>query len=159
MRLRVTLVMPNYNHAAYLPSSLAAILNQHRPADEIILIDDASTDTSLAVIEPLIAGRPNVRLLRSPSNAGVVASLNRGLELATGDLVAFLGADDRIGPDFVATLAGALENAPGAAFACGRAAIQDHADRRTGTRPIVRPAKTITHLLTRRCTQSFRVCR
>lgn len=138
----MTLVVPNFNHATYLPETLAALLAQTRPADEILVVDDGSTDDSVAVIEATAATHARVRLLRNTRNLGVVAALNAGLAQASGDLIAFLGADDRIGPTFVERLAGALESAPEAGFACGRAAIHDAGDRRTGTRPIVRPANS-----------------
>jgi glycosyltransferase involved in cell wall biosynthesis len=131
--------MPNFNHLAYLPESLGALLSQTRAANQIIIIDDASTDASVACIETLIVGRANVHLVRNAENAGVVAALNAGLALATGDFVAFLGADDRVYPDFIETLAPMLEAHPDVAFASARAEIHDQDDRRIGERPIVRP--------------------
>jgi glycosyltransferase involved in cell wall biosynthesis len=145
-RLRVSLILPNFNHQAYLPASLGALLGQTRPADEIIIIDDASTDASVTVIEALIAGRADVRLIRNAQNGGVVAALNAGLALATGDLVAFLGADDRVYPNFIEVLAPMLEASTEAAFASARVEIHDQHDCRTGERPIVRPCGTARNI-------------
>jgi glycosyltransferase involved in cell wall biosynthesis len=90
----VTVVLPNYNHARFLRESLGSFLGQTRPPDELIVVDDASTDNSVDVILDVIDGVPGAKLLRNPKNVGAVASMNRGLEIATGDLVLFAAADD-----------------------------------------------------------------
>ena len=132
--------MPNYTHAAYLPASIGAILKQIRPADEIIIVDDASTDGSLAVIDQLTLGHTGVRIIRNSERGGVVRALQAGLAAARGELVAFLGADDRVNPNFLSTTAALLEAHPGAAFACGRAEVLDGNDQLLAERPIVRPS-------------------
>jgi len=92
--LTVTAILPNYNHAQFLRESIGSLLGQTRPADELIVIDDASTDDSVAVILDLIGKSPNAKLLRNVNNLGVVASMNKGLANATGDIVFFAAADD-----------------------------------------------------------------
>jgi glycosyltransferase involved in cell wall biosynthesis len=92
--------MPNYNHSRFLPSSLAAIARQSIPADEIIVIDDASTDNSLEVLECLARQYPSLKVLRNPVNQGVAGAVNRGLEAATGDFICLQGADDEVMPGF-----------------------------------------------------------
>lgn len=139
--MRITLVMPNYNHAAYLAVSIGGMLAQSRPADEIIIIDDASTDGSLALLRELIASDPRIRLVCNRERRGVVAALNAGLEMATGDLIAFLGADDIIFPEFLAIMEKLLLQCPDAAFCCARAELHDRNGRYTGERPILRPAR------------------
>jgi glycosyltransferase involved in cell wall biosynthesis len=132
--------MPNYNHAAYLPASIDGMLRQSRPADEIIIVDDASTDDSLAIISRSTAGHAAVHVVRNPRQGGVVRALNAGLAMASGDLLAFVGADDMLSPHFNAALAPLLEAHPEAAFGSARVELRDHADRKTGERPIIRPA-------------------
>jgi glycosyltransferase involved in cell wall biosynthesis len=134
-----TIVVPNYNHARFLPASLGGILAQTRSADEIIIVDDASTDTSLEVIDRLVAGRPEVRVERLKINGGATAALNHGLALARGDYVAFLGADDRVMPHFLSETTELLEANLGAGFACGRVNLIDGDDRKFGERPIIQP--------------------
>src|SRR5258707_12471256 len=68
----LSVVLPNYNHARFIGRALAALLGQERAADEIIVIDDGSTDDSVAVIERIAAAAPTIRLLRSPSNAALI---------------------------------------------------------------------------------------
>ena len=87
-------IIPNYNHAAYLPAALAGLLAQTRPADEIIVIDDASGDDSVAVATAIAEHHPVIRVLRNPQNLGVVGTLNRGLREAKGDIVYCGAADD-----------------------------------------------------------------
>lgn len=140
--MKISLVMPNYNHAAYLAASIGGILAQSRPADEIIVIDDASTDDSLSILNELTAGNPSIRIVRNRERRGVVAALNSGLRMATGDLIAFLGADDVVFPDFLTTMEALLVENPTAAFSCARAVLQDSAGHRTGERPILRPTAT-----------------
>ena len=137
--MRISLVMPNYNHAAYLPASVGGMLAQTRPADEIIILDDASTDDSVAVIEQLTKAHPGVRIVRHTERGGVVRALNAGLAMASGDVVAFLGADDQLYPEFLETLGPLLEAHPEAGFGCARVELRDHAGQRAGERPIVRP--------------------
>ncbi len=81
--MKLTAVLPNYNHAEYLPHALNALLAQTRPADELIVIDDASTDNSVAIIEGYLARHPNIRFVRNAGNLGTVSNINRGLEMAT----------------------------------------------------------------------------
>jgi glycosyltransferase involved in cell wall biosynthesis len=90
----VTVVLPNYNHSQYLRESLGSLLGQIRPADEVIVIDDASTDDSIAVILDVICSTPNAKLIRNTKNSGAVAAMNKGLAVASGDIVFFAAADD-----------------------------------------------------------------
>ena len=85
----LSVVLPNYNHAKFIGRALAALLGQERAADEIIVIDDGSTDDSVAVIERIAATAPAIRLLRNPNNVGVIPTLQRGLEAARGKYVYF----------------------------------------------------------------------
>lgn len=139
MAVRISLVMPNYNHGAYLKRSVGAMLAQTRSADEIIIIDDASTDDSLSIIEAVTGGNPIVRVVRHEERTGVVSALNEGLSLASGDFIGFLGADDEVHEGFIASLLPLIEAHPDAGFGCGRVVLKDEDDKVAGERPIVRP--------------------
>lgn len=138
-RLTVSLVMPNYNHASYLERSLGAVFAQAVQPDEIIIVDDASTDESVEVIERLIDGRANVRLIRNARRIGAVAALNKGLRHARGDVVGFPSADDLVYPNYLQALEGLLRTHPTSAFACACAEIRDEGDAVRGLRPIMWP--------------------
>lgn len=96
----LSVVMPNYNHAAYIGDALEAILGQSRRPAEVIVVDDCSTDNSLELIAAIAARDPAVRLLRNERNMGAVASARRALELATGDYIYGAAADDMVLPGF-----------------------------------------------------------
>ncbi|MBM3804581.1 MAG: glycosyltransferase family 2 protein [Acidimicrobiia bacterium] len=81
----LSVIIPNYNHAAFLPRSLGAILAQSVQPLEIIVMDDASTDNSVEVIESFVRRHPHIRLHRNARNLGVVANGNRAVDLAQGD--------------------------------------------------------------------------
>jgi teichuronic acid biosynthesis glycosyltransferase TuaG len=91
----VSVVVPCYNAAVYLPATLGSVLAQTHRALELIVVDDASTDASTEVVERLAAQDPRVRLVRTPRNAGAPAApRNLGTRQARGDWVAYLDADD-----------------------------------------------------------------
>lgn len=90
---RVSVVLPNYNYARYLDERIRSILTQTFRDFELVVIDDASTDESLEVIQAF--EDPRIRLHVRPENSGkVYASWNEGLQYCSGDLVLFAGADD-----------------------------------------------------------------
>jgi glycosyltransferase involved in cell wall biosynthesis len=86
----VSVVIPAYNCERFLAAAVETIRRQAHPRIEIIVVDDGSTDGTAAVARALGEG---VRCITQP-NAGPPAARNRGLELACGDLVGFLDADD-----------------------------------------------------------------
>jgi glycosyltransferase involved in cell wall biosynthesis len=140
MPLTLSVVLPNYNHAKFIARALAALLRQERPADEIIVIDDGSTDDSIAVIERIAADAPAIRLLRNPSNIGVIPTLQRGLEAARGKYVYFAASDDWVFRGFFALALRRLEADPDMGLFCGEAMLVDGANNRPfAVRPAVRP--------------------
>lgn len=89
---KVTVLMAVYNGDAYLPEAVRSILDQSYGDFEFLIVDDASTDRSVEVVESF--GDPRIRLLRNGRNLGLAASLNRGLEVASGDYIARMDGDD-----------------------------------------------------------------
>jgi len=94
----LSVIVPNYNHSRYLPACLRAIATQSVPADEIIVVDDASTDNSVEVLEGLARQYPSLRVYRNPVNQGFMGTVNRGVDLARGEFVCLPGADDELMP-------------------------------------------------------------
>jgi glycosyltransferase involved in cell wall biosynthesis len=89
----VSAVLCVWNGARFLGAALDSVRAQERPADEIIVIDDGSTDET-----PAIAAAPDLRSVRI-EHGGVAAARNRGLDEARGDIIAWLDADDCWTPD------------------------------------------------------------
>ena len=136
----LSVVLPNYNHARFVGRAMKALLRQRRPADEIIVIDDGSTDDSVHVIDEIAAGARSVRVLRNENNIGVIATLQRGLEAAHGNYVYFAASDDWTLPDFFALALRRLEANAGIGLFCGEALLVDGLSNGPfAVRPAVRP--------------------
>lgn len=87
--IRITAAIPAYNAAEYLDQAIESVLKQTHPCDEIIVIDDGSSDRTADVARSF----PAVRYIYQ-DNAGDAAARNRAIREANGDLIAFLDADD-----------------------------------------------------------------
>jgi glycosyltransferase involved in cell wall biosynthesis len=136
----LSVLLPNYNHARYIPRALRALLDQSRPPEEIIVIDDASTDDSIEAIDVFAAKFSCIRVLRNPTNRGAIAALTRGLQAARGRYVYFAAADDWVMPGFFARAVEALEVDTTVGLFCGEAVLVDgQTGRLIGYRPPVRP--------------------
>lgn len=138
--MSVSVVVPNYNHADVLADALRSILAQDPRPEEVIVVDDMSTDNSLDVIERLRRRHPEIRLLRHERNLGPPAALNSGLRLAKGDYIAFVGADDLVLPGLLREATDQLARHPAAALACSEVALVRPDGRVLGFRPIALPS-------------------
>ncbi|MHC5139531.1 MAG: glycosyltransferase family 2 protein, partial [Planctomycetota bacterium] len=94
-KLTISAVIPAYNAAKYIARSIDSVLAQTHPVDEIVIVDDGSTDNTAAIIKDY---GDKVRYIHQP-NAGVSAARNTGIEAATGNWIAFLDADDEWLPE------------------------------------------------------------
>ncbi len=90
MSITVSVVIPAYNAGKYIGRAIDSVLAQTRPADEIIVVDDGSTDNTAEVAHGY---GDKVRFIRQ-ENAGASVARNTGIEAATGEWIAFLDADD-----------------------------------------------------------------
>lgn len=110
----VSVVIPCLNGAGFLAETLASLLAQSRPPDEVVVVDDGSTDGS-----PEIAARFPVRAMTNPRR-GAPAARNTGLEHSTGESVMFLDADDVLERPALEELSAALAREPVAGLALSR---------------------------------------
>jgi glycosyltransferase involved in cell wall biosynthesis len=117
----LSVMVPNYNHAKYLPTCLKAILAQSLRPLEIIVLDDASTDNSLEVIRHFVAEHPIIRLVQNEKNLGVMPNLNKGVELSRGEYVYIASADDEVVPGLFEKSMRLLVEHPEAAYCCAMA--------------------------------------
>jgi glycosyltransferase involved in cell wall biosynthesis len=108
--LAVSVIVPNYNYGRYLAGRLASVWGQGYPLYEVIVLDDASTDDSMAVVEQMQARwQRRVQWVPGSVNSGsVFAQWARGVALARGELVWIAEADDEAEGTLLARLAGAL---------------------------------------------------
>ena len=90
----VSIVMPMYNCAAYVAKSIESVQAQTYPYWELLVVDDLSTDDSVAIVEEYAKKDNRIRLLQNPKNSGAALSRNYALREATGKWVAFLDSDD-----------------------------------------------------------------
>ena len=87
--MRLSVVLPVFNGAAYLAAAVDSVLAQTRPADELIAVDDGSTDDS----REILARYPGFQVI-TQVNSGCAAARNAGAALASGDAIAFVDQDD-----------------------------------------------------------------
>jgi len=107
--MKVSVVIPLYNKADTIMRALHSVLSQTAPPDEIVVIDDGSTDASVDIVRSLRIG--NLRLY-SQENAGVSAARNAGIRHARNDWIAFLDADDVWKTYFLSTIKDLHEKYP-----------------------------------------------
>jgi glycosyltransferase involved in cell wall biosynthesis len=106
--LTVSVIVPTYNRAAYLQEALGSIFQQTLPPAEIIIVDDGSTDNTEEIVQH---ARKPVQFYRQ-EHKGVAAARNLGMQMATGDLIAWLDSDDLWEPEFVETTMSSLAAHP-----------------------------------------------
>lgn len=112
----ISVVVPNRNHKDYLPGLLNAYMAQTRPADEIVVVDDASTDDSWSAIGELAQKNDRIRTVRLHERHGVNNAINRGIAEAKGTYVVVTAADDLVLPDFLHKSVDILSNHRDAGF-------------------------------------------
>lgn len=97
----LSVIIPVYNGRQYLSEAIDSLLQQTSVPDEIIIIDDGSTDGTDQLIADYCAAHPLIKMIRN-ARAGVSAARNKGLEIATGQFIYFMDADDYVAPTLFA---------------------------------------------------------
>ena len=111
----ISVVIPCYNSVAYLGEAIASVRAQRRPVDEIIVVDDCSSDSSRNLAASL-----GTRCLSTGRNGGPARARNLGVGAAGGDVIAFLDADDWWDPGHIEAVVGLLDRFPEAGVAFSR---------------------------------------
>lgn len=128
---RVSVVLAIYNGARYLEEQMATMLSDLEPRDEVIVVDDASRDRSLQIVESFADSR--IRLIRHASNLGVRKTFEDGLSAASHEVVFLCDQDDRWQPGKRAALTACFDRDPTCMVAISDAAIIDADARIRGT--------------------------
>ncbi len=113
----VSVIIPNYNGATYLETCLRSLSRQTFRGFETIVVDNGSTDDSVAVTSRVM---PAATVLRNPANLGFAAAVNAGVRSAAGVWVAILNNDTEVAPEWLAETVSARDRHPDAAFFASR---------------------------------------
>lgn len=121
----LSVIIPTWNGAHHLPTCLDALRRQTYPAIEVIVVDNASTDDSLALLG---ARYPEVKVLALDRNFGLTGGINRGIRMAAGEFIAALNNDTEAAPDWAAEIVSVLESHPDAGIAASKMRLFDRRD-------------------------------
>ena len=100
----VSICVPTYNGAAYLAECLESIAQQTFADFEVVIVDDCSTDSTVAIANEYAARHPNFRVVRNAENCGLVRNWKKCLEYSSGEWIKFVFQDDIIASDCLARL-------------------------------------------------------
>ena len=108
----LSIIMPNYNHGKFIGTAIKAIVEQSRLPDELIIIDDASTDNSVEIIQSYVEKFDFIKFSQNEKNIGAVRTLHKLLELVKTDYLCGAAADDKLLPGFIEKSMNLLEQYP-----------------------------------------------
>lgn len=130
---KLSVLVPTYNYARYLPEAIDSVLNQQFTDYELLIADDGSTDDSREVIQRLAQKDPRIRFHFHPANLGMVQNWNYCLIQARGEYVQFLFGDDKLASrNALGRMVGLLDENPGAVLAAAARNIIDADSRKLG---------------------------
>jgi alpha-1,3-rhamnosyltransferase len=125
---KVFVVVPSYNHAAFVERAVLSIIKQTFAPAKLLVIDDGSRDDSVRVIERVLGDCPFPAQLIARENRGLAATLNEAFRYSFGEYFAYLGSDDVWLPDFLASRVRVLDARPSAVLAFGHAFLINERD-------------------------------
>lgn len=98
----VSVIIPAYNAGKWIPETIASVVHQTYPDLEIIVIDDGSKDDTFACAHDLLSASKRPHVVVRQQNQGAAAARNRGVQIAAGDWIQFIDADDLLEPEKIA---------------------------------------------------------
>ena len=153
----VSIILPNFNGAPYLEQALNALVQQPFSTYELIIVDDASTDRSVAIFEDYAKKYASIRILRNETNQGVVITQQRGIAESRGEFIHLTASDDMIEKDLYTDSVRLLQKYPAAGLCSSASRFmneQGHEIDAAQAKPIVceegywPPAKSLQYLRT-----------
>ena len=124
--VKVSAVIPNYNHAHLLPRAVGALMAQSRQPDEIIVVDDGSTDGSVEALRSMEHSNHRLLHVRHERNLGTAAATNTGVRAARGEFVYMGAADDVALPGLIKKTCSRLTMFGGAGLCGSICLFTDH---------------------------------
>lgn len=125
--MKCSIIIPTYNYGKRITHAIESAINQLSTNDEILIIDDGSTDETEKIISPFINNNPHQCRYIKKKHSGVAATRNVGIQQANGTHFLFLDADDRLLPGALNRFREALEKWPQAALLCaGHLSIEEN---------------------------------
>lgn len=121
----ISVIIPNWNGAHHLPTCLDALRRQTYPHFEVIVVDNASTDGSVKLVE---RDYPEVGVRVLAANRGLTGAVNEGIAVARGEIIALLNNDTEADPDWLSALHRALKTHPEAGSAASKMLLFDQRD-------------------------------
>lgn len=110
--MKISLIVPVYNEEPFLPRCIESIKNQTVPFEEVIFVEDKSTDGSLKILQEAEKENQNFHIIAKTENRGVSSARNDGLDASHGDYITFLDSDDELMPDAHKMMLRAIERHP-----------------------------------------------
>ncbi|HVU73375.1 MAG TPA: glycosyltransferase [Mycobacteriales bacterium] len=129
--LLVSVIMPTHDRASHVRQAIASVLAQEHQHFELIVIDDASSDDTPAVLAAV--DDPRLRVVRLEANVGGAAARNRGLDVASGDIVVYLDDDNLMARGWLRAVTWAFERWPECNLLYGARIIEDVQARGDGS--------------------------
>ena len=127
--MKVSVIIPNYNHAVYLPRRIESVLQQTYDDIEVIILDDCSSDGSEEVIKVFVASDARITFVPNDKNSGsVFKQWSKGLSLSTGEYIWIAESDDFAEVDFLSTLVPIMEQNDSVSFAYTNSLIVNEKD-------------------------------
>ncbi len=134
---RISIITPSYNQGRYIEATILSVLEQGYPELEHIIVDGGSTDGTPAIL----ARYPHLKVISEPDR-GQADAVNKGLRLASGEIIGWLNSDDTYFPGALADAAATVDPAKGVFIAMGRCAYIDEEGNPTGAE---HPSAFVSH--------------
>ena len=138
----ISIVVPSFNQADYLPETLQSIVDQNYPSLKVVIQDGGSHDGSIAIAKKFVRQYPDTFQLFEEKDFGQADALNRGFERATGEIMAFLNSDDTYFPGTLHRVATEIDPDRGRYVIMGRCLFTGEGSRYVG---IEHPAEYVNH--------------
>lgn len=107
---KVSVLIPSFNYANFLPEAIESVLSQTYQDFEIIVVDNSSTDNTVEVVNSYIKKDSRIKLYVNEENIGMFRNYNQALTYANGEYIKFLNADDKFKPTILEKFTNILEN-------------------------------------------------